>query len=349
MDCLLEILGTLGALLIAAIVWVIWFYKRRISQGYLYELAASINRFPGRVTLRKLEPFQWSKADRGARRVEAFHAAGFQDLAGYSLEELPCARVFVLWHPEKQLVGMVHESQELGTWSDVARFRKGQAQPVLASSILKHAHFYLLPGDPKVHKADAEIAELISAVQQAHDARDVTEQVSAETFPALFEKAFAEATDARLLNSLEDYEIRKLVVERGSVVQEAFSDKEFENLKRLLPRAIENELRLVCSAQFLREAFVSASEWQQARGRLLVVHDRTPLRDLAGRLVYGAFQTKHMRELLRQLRVAAGTPREMFEKINGRLPAWQRYKKLGHVTRPVPADIYRAPMESGVR
>jgi hypothetical protein len=346
MDCLLEILGTLGALLIAAIVWVIWFYKRRINHGYLYGLAASINSFPGRVTLRKLEPFHWSKADRGAKRVQTFHDAGFQDISGYSLEELPCARVFVLWHPEKQLVGMVHENQELGTWSDVALFRKGQTQPVLASSILKHAHFYLLPGDPKIHKSDAEIADLMSAVQQARDSQDVVEVVTTENFPALFEKAFAEATDARLLNPLEDYEIRKLVMERGSVCQEAFSDRELEQVKRLLPGAIENELRLVCSAQFLREAFLPASEWQQARGRLLVVHDRTPLRALAGRLIYGAFQTKHMRELLRELRVAVGTPREMFEKINARLPAWQRYKKLGHVTRPVPADIYRAPMES---
>jgi len=104
-------------------------------------------------------------------------------------------------------------------------------------------------------------------------------------------------------------------------------------------------LRVVCGAQFLREVFLPASEWQQARGRLLVVHDRTALSELAGRLIFGAFQTKHMRELLRQIK-AAGSPREIFEKINSRLPAWQRYKKLGHVRRPIPADIYRAPLES---
>src|SRR5687767_6887638 len=116
MDCLLEIFGTLCGLLIGGVAWLIWFYKRRIKQSYLYELAASINKFPGRVTLRKMEPFQWGKADRGAKRVQAFRDSGFHDLAGYSLEELPGARVFVLWHPEKALVGMVHENQELGTW-----------------------------------------------------------------------------------------------------------------------------------------------------------------------------------------------------------------------------------------
>jgi hypothetical protein len=346
MDCLLEILGTLCALFVAGVAWVVWFYKRRIKQSYLYGLAASINKFPGRVRLRKLEAFQWSKPDRGAKRVQAFRDAGFQDLNGFAVEELECTRVFALWHPERAVVGIVHESQELGTWSDVAFFRKGQTQPVLASSILKHAHFYLLPGDPKIHKADAEVTELMAAVQNACNAHEQAEIVSAENFPALFEKAFAEATDARLLNSLEDYEVRKLVMERGSVSQECFSDTDFTHVKRLLPKAIANELRMVCCAEFLREVFLPASEWQQARGRLLVVHDRTPLRELAGRLVSGAFQTKHMRELLRDLRMAAGTPREMFEKINARLPARQRYKKLGHVMRPVPADIYRAPVET---
>lgn len=347
MDCLLEIAGTLGVLLLAAVGWVIWFYKRRISQSYLYSVAASINNFPGRVTLKRLEPFRWSKSDRGAQRVQAFQAAGFQDIAGFTLDELPCARVFVLWHPEKQLLGMVHENGDLGTWSDVALFRQGQIQPVLASSVLKHAHFYLLPGDPKIHKADTDVAELVAAVEQARDAREAAEVVTAESFPARFEAAFSEAADARLLNPLEDYEVRKMVLERGNVCQESFDEKEFERVKRLLPKAIENELRLVCSAQFLREAVVPASEWLQTRGRMLVVHDRTPLRALAGQLVYGAFQTKHMRELLKELRLATGSPREMFEKINSRLPAFQRYKKLGQVTRPVPADIYRAPMESG--
>jgi hypothetical protein len=347
MDVLLITLGVLGVPVLAAVGWLIWWYKSRIKQTYLYELAASINKFPGRLTLKKLEPFKWKKADRASKRLEAFHQAGFQDLAGFAIEELPCARVFALWHPDKQLVGMVHENQELGTWSDVAAFRQGQIQPVLASSILKHAHFFLLPGDPKVHKADAEIPELAAAVQQALDAREQLQIVTAENFVNLYETAFAEATDARLLNPLEDYELRKLVTERGFVCEDTFDEKEFERVKQLVPKVIDNELRLVCCAQFLREAIIPASEWQQARGRLLVVHDRTPLRALAGQLIYGAFQTKHMQRLLRELRLATGTPREMFEKINSRLPAWQRYKKLGHVTRPVPADIYRGPVESG--
>ncbi len=346
MDRLLEIVGILFVLLLGAVGWAIWFYKQRIQQSYLYGLAACINNFPGRLTLKRLESFQWSKPDRGAKRVQAFRDAGFQDVAGFTIEELPCARVFLLWHTEKSLAGMVHENQELGTWSDVAAFRRGQVQPVLASSVLKQAHFYLLPGDPKVHQADAGIAELVSAVELAWDSREQAELVMAENFPKLFEAAFAEAADARLLNPPEDYEVRRMVTERGNVCQESFDEKEFNHVKQLLPQAIENELRLVCSAQFLREAVVPASEWQQARGRLLVVHDRTPLRALAGRLVYGAFQTKHMRALLRELRLVSGTPREMFEKINSRLPAWQRYKKLGQVTRPVPADIYRAPTES---
>lgn len=48
-------------------------------------------------------------------------------------------------------------------------------------------------------------------------------------------------------------------------------------VQRSLPDVLGNEFRLVCGWQFMKETSLRASEWQQACGRLLVVHDRTPL------------------------------------------------------------------------
>lgn len=347
MHCLFEILATLAVLLLAGGGWLFWFYKRKIKRWYAFTIAESLHAFPGRVTLRRQAEFTWHKGDRGAQRVAAFRELGFEEVAGYSVDELPCARIFALRHAGTGLIGLVHENQELGTWSDVAFFRKGQTQPVLASSILKAAHFFLLPGDPKIHVADAAPRELGAAVQRALEPNERSESVTLETFPALFEAAFAAATDARLLGHLEDYELRRLLLDKGHYTEEMLNEREFKLVKELLPKAVGNQLRAACAAQFIREATLPTQEWQQARDRLLVVHDRTPVWGLAERFLHGAFKTKDMRALLRKIRVVTEPPREVFAKLNSRLPAWQRYKKLGEVTRPVAADIYRAPLETG--
>jgi hypothetical protein len=101
---------------------------------------------------------------------------------------------------------------------------------------------------------------------------------------------------------------------------------------------------LACGAQFLIETTLPAAEWQQATERLAVLHDRTPVRRLAGKWIYGVFLTAEMNRRLRQAK-STGAPRADFARLNHELPAWVRYKKIGEVSRPVIADIYRAPVE----
>jgi len=246
------------------------------------------------------------------------------------------------------MVGVVNETVDLGTWSDVYLFPADGSQPVLASSMLKSAHLYFLAGDPKIHKPDATVAELVQAVQSAAGTNLAAGRVAAADFAARFEEAFAQATDRRLLNSLADHEIRRLLNERGRICGGEISEKEFAGIKEFLPLAIDNELRLACAGQFLRETTLPATEWQQATDRLLVVHDRTPARRLAGKLIFGVFLTDEMKRRLRKVRPTA-SPRADFAGFNEKLPAWVRYKKLGEVSRPVEADIYRAPIERNKR
>jgi hypothetical protein len=344
MDMLLYAASVIAFGGVGLVLGLTWFYKFRIRDFYAYGLAAAINQFPGRVRLVLKQPFTWRKGDRGEQRVAALRALGFIDVAGFSIAELPDARLFALWHPQTGLVGVVNEWEHIGTWSDVLLFPVTESQPIVASSIIKRSHFYLLPGDPKIHKPDATPVELMEAVQNAAGAGSRARIVTAENFAALFEAAFAEATDKRLLDPLPDYEIRRLAVERGSPCSGEIPEKEFASLKQLLPLAIENQLRLVCGAQFSRETELPAAEWQHAAQRLLVLHDRTPLRRLAGRLIYGAFLTKEMKRRLRRAR-GCGSPRAAFAELNAKLPTWERYRKIGVVTRPVPADVYRAPIQ----
>ncbi|MDB6058443.1 MAG: hypothetical protein JWO95_2287 [Verrucomicrobiales bacterium] len=347
MDFLLTFFAVLALLCLAAIVVGFFWLRARIIKTTAYHQAAAIHKFPQRLTLKQLEPFAWRKLSRGSQRVESFQALGFEPLGGFTIDEIPNARMFALQHPRTGLLGLVNEYESLGTWSDALIFARGESQPILASSILRHAHFFLLPGSPKIHKQEATEQELSNAVLASAGPDANSAKVTAPEFVRLYEEAFAQSVDQRLLEPLDDCELRRLL--RENVVSccgdsAAISDKEFERIKRQYPAAIANELRLACGGQFIRETTLPASQWQEARGRLLVIHDRTPLQQLcARRLIYGAILTDTVKKRLRRHKETK-PPRQTYADINASLPAWDRFKKLGEVTRPVPADIYCAPL-----
>jgi hypothetical protein len=326
------------------VVALVLLYKFKIKRNYLYHLAASLNRFPGRLRLKKQESVVWQKVGRAQARIAEFQAAGFEALGGFSIDELPNARLFVLRHPETGMIGVVNETVELGTWSDVLWPPADGTQPALATGISKPTRLRFLPGAPKIHKPDATVLELVKAIQSAVGTNWQACSLTADEFAGYFERAFADATDTRLLNSLDDHEIRRFLKANGQVCGGDISEKEFAGIKTLLPLAVENELRLTCGSQFLRETTLSAAEWQRATQRLVVIHERTPIRRLAGKLIYGVFLTAEMKRRLRKAK-STGDSRADFARFNEQLPAWVRYKKLGEVNRPVMADIYRAPIE----
>jgi hypothetical protein len=377
---LLESLGALVVAVVGSVVGSFFFLRARVRGQLAYHRAAGVHRFPQRLSLKRMEPFAWRKLSRGPQRVEAFHSLGFEDLAGFTVDEIPGARLFALQHPATGLLGLVNEHEQLGTWSDVLLFQHGERQPILASSILKHVHFFLLPGSPKIHKRDAAEQELMAAVLTAAG-RDVPERgcpsrsrfgegsarvdlkpgeqdpapqlgqlrsgdipLTTVEFVRLYEDAFADAIDQRLLEPWDDSELRRLLREQSQpCCGEQLTDEEFARIKSQYPAAVANELRLVCMMQFVRETALPASQWQEARERILVIHDRTPLRELTRRRIYGAYLTSELKKRLRR-HANSKPPRESFNQFNTTLPPWERYKMLGQVARPVPADIYRAPI-----
>src|SRR5438552_3925360 len=133
-------------------------------------------------------------------------------------------------------------------------FVRGESQPILASSILRHVHFFLLPGSPKIHKHRATEQELSNAVKTAAGAEAAALKLTAGEFARLYEEAFAEAVDRRLLEPLDDAELRRLLRDQCQPCGDTeLTDAEFERIKDQYAAAVANELRLVCAAQFLRE------------------------------------------------------------------------------------------------
>lgn len=122
-------------MLAALLAWAVLNVRNRIRIGLARVQAASIFMAPGRISLKHLAPFKWTKGERAAQRVEAFHALGFTDLGGYALSESPDTRLFLLQHLATGQLGIVMERDAVGTWSDVALFEQEGHPPIYASSV----------------------------------------------------------------------------------------------------------------------------------------------------------------------------------------------------------------------
>jgi hypothetical protein len=225
------------------------------------------------------------------------------------------------------------------------RFSAAGESPVLASNVLKHVYFRCLPGDPTFHHGGAAETELVRVVESSRAHSAPAQTVNASTFPRLCERAYASAADQRFQERPTENEIRRLA--KDVLAECDLSDTDIATMHRLVPEWMANDWRKSCLREFIQSGALSAREWEQARNLLLVIHDHTPLKALVARTCDNVFLTLEMRKRLKKTSPRSSS-RETFERLNSVLPASKRYKKIGVVEKPVPADIYRAPLPGGV-
>jgi hypothetical protein len=155
------------ALVLAFLAGMFFCVRRKMRRNFARMEATTIFRAPGRINLKRLEPFKWDKVERAEQRIAAFRALGFAEVCGFTLGGMPTSRLFLLQHPVTGQIGIVQERDSVGTWSDAAFFDGDTSQPIYVSSVLNKAHFFLFPGDPKIHLPAATEAELLAAVGKA--------------------------------------------------------------------------------------------------------------------------------------------------------------------------------------
>lgn len=316
-------------------------FKRSCLLGYIGLIFPA----PGRVSLHAITGAPAAPNARAEKRIAAFRELGFVPMQTYGLSEWPGAKLHMLSHPQTHFVALVHEQSCVGTWSDVMRFSTAGEPPVLASNVLKHVHFRCLPGEATFHHGGAPEAELVRVVEAARAHSAPALAVDASTFPVVCERAYADTADRRFQEWPTENDIRRLV--RDVLPDCELSDTDIATMHLLMPEWAANDWRKSCLREFIQSGALTAREWEQARNLLLVIHDHTPLKELVARACHNVFLTPEMKKRLKKTSLRTSS-REEFERLNSVLPASKRYKKMGAVQKPVPADIYRAPLPGGV-
>ena len=332
--------------LATVVAGAVWFYKRRVKRFLGKAQAFSLIWLPPRLHLAvDSDPPEQGGIDRTAKRAEGFASLGFELLGKYFPTNYPSLKMVVFSNPSNGCCAIVYYAQGIGTWSEaVVRTQSGEW--ISATNVTKRLHFIHLPGDRKFHEPNKSEAELVNIVLKA-TSREPVVAFSQETFSGEYERVYSRAANQRLLESIEDYELRQLLRESSGTTcgdePHEMSDSDFKQFKEAFFKVLTMQLSSACVLDFMRQNTVSASEWQRSRERLLVVHDRVELSEVTRAKTCEAYVTPKLKPLLKSAKRAA--PRETFAKINASLSARDRYVKLGSVSFPVAADIYRAPLD----
>jgi hypothetical protein len=338
MGSFLQVLGALVLvfflliLVLGVVAWLVIRARIRRALASLADLQSTL--LPPRIHLyREHDPF-WKEKSRVQSLVEPLVALGFEAAGTYGIEEMEGVRLEALVKPEEGVYGAVYEHERAGTWIDlVSLYQDGTS---LTYSTAPHGSTLdQRPGHGKLYMPELDPSALYERML-AERPRHALARVSTSEFPAAFEKAYADEMDWRnSRGGLTEEEIRSIAESSGRETSEELIAATREAMAQNALASLEESLR----EHFLAETSIPAAEWEAIRERVIVVHDRLT-REMVEDLVYERIDEDTD---LPEAPWDTSTPREAFAVLNERLPAEERFQKLGEVREPVEADVYCAP------
>jgi hypothetical protein len=170
-------------------------------------------------------------------------------------------------------------------------------------------------------------------------------EATAGEFRERFEKAYADEMDWRnARGGVTEEEIRAIALASGEHVD----PETVARLREVKAAEALTGLDEALRERFVRETTLTAAEWEGVRDRLVFVHDRLPAEAGASILAgAGAREEGHDQEEHREWdrlrrRFHQGNPRTAFAEENLRLPEGRRFVKIGELSEPIGADVYRS-------
>jgi hypothetical protein len=336
--------------------WIKWRLRRAFRElgdsvkemGQALQALKSSAGTPSRIHVRALAPLPFDDTAGERSVVAPLLSAGFSDLGSFCVEELPALKVHALMNVQEAAYAVVYEMQGPGVWLDLfCRYPDGTS---VTYSPSPETGLERPPGKPIIRDRDADAATLYRRFVQERPTGPFV-PVSAETFITRFETAYAEEQDWRnSRGGVSEREIRRIASRQGEPA---------DDFTIQLARHVEAARAAAATSEAVKERFFAAAGWDAQQRRevgdaLLVIHERTPHDELVDAYLTAAdpglegeaFDAWHERESADARRQTADlSPRRAFEVLNATLPAGKRFEKLGDVSDPIAADVYRPRAE----
>ena len=356
----LQIVAALFVSMILVIVvfwfWLKWRLRRAFKElgesvkemGEAFQALKSAAGTPSRIHARATAPQPFDDAAKERSIVAPLLAAGFTDLGSFGIDEMPPLKLRALMNVQEAAYAVAYEMPGPGVWLDLCcRYPDGTS---MTYSTSPETGLERPPGKPIVRDRNDDAAALYHRFLEERPPGPF-EPVSAEAFIPRLETAYAEEQDWRnSRGGVSEQEIRRIASRQGEPV---------DDFTIQLARQVEAARAAAATADAIKERFFAGAGWSESQREklgdaLLVVHERTPSDQVVETYLAAAdhglegeaWDDWHERESADARRETADlSPRRAFEALNARLPAEKRFEKLGEVSDPVPADVYRPKAE----
>lgn len=353
MKLFLIIVGALvTAFVLCLLIGILWLRRllRKLGgsiENQLEGLAAAMEQSipPFRINLKRLPAVEWQQPDEAALLIEPLRQAQFDEVGSFAIQPGDVA-LMAFCRESDSIYAVVYQHPKAGVWLDlVTRYQDGSrltycTQRDTQLDRPEHIGMRFHEGMPADELLSRFLAERPS---------QPAEPMSADDFVGHFEQAYAESMDWMMARGGPTAEEILRQCEQGG---KECTQMIVSAIRRAWSAAIEAFYDQQLKERFLADVQPPAARWEQIRDRLVFVHDRLSVEQLAA-LCDEEFDdfdeededdegSPRARNAL-ALADGSASPRAAFAQWNAAVESEQRYEKIGELAEPLAADVYLSP------
>jgi hypothetical protein len=337
-------------LVIGVVVFVRWKVKGLLKN--LMDAATAIGTGavpPFRISLKPMEGDDeddavWVHDDEVKQLTREFEAAGFTAIGDYDTDGLPL-QVRGFQHQDHQAYGVIYDHAMAGTWCDVVRRYSDETTWTVSSG--KYHGMDSAPWHTACFLSGQPVSELLKKLLESSPSTGY-QNAGADLFVDRFETAYKKEMHWRIeRGGATEQEIRRVAEISG---QEC-SEEQVELIQLQWKSAIGSYLSERVLAVWRKETGMPSREYHRIAEQLVVIHNRlTP--DQIFELGWDPDQDEDedsSDELRNKVKAWCSdeSPMKAFQKLLIHQSVDTTWKLLGEVQKPVKAQIWERPDESG--
>lgn len=357
---LIAVAGVIVGLVLVVALGFFWL-KRKI-RGIGDALAAVFSAgavSPFRVSLRPAGGEPWNDAAAIDAATRSFEAAGYEPAGDYEIPEMEGVAVRGFWHSDTQSFAALTDHPQAPVFADLVRlFRDRTGLTVTTAPRTGMDH----PPYLRRERLELDITALETAGQLHEHLVELSAgrepvRKQARSFADAFVSMYAMEMNWRIeRGGVTDDEVRRAAAVGGLDAPDAGA---ICLVKKAWSSAIEIFVNEQVQKAFLDQGGMSASDWEEKRELLAIVHEQGDreerISELAGVLCEaertpGTNQDDEDDDDAYDAAVARITPafegrtiREGFAAAQALMPEKARFEAIGSVEQPWPADFYLVP------
>ncbi len=338
MGTVFQLLGIIFLIILVVVVLAVFLIRRKLKA--IAKALSGYDAQPSEVHLtEELRP-AWVAEPSVQSMIEELTSLGFARGKAYGIEEMPQVKLCSFFRANPAIVCALYQHDAAGNWVDLV-VKNEDGTGITVTNAPTGEDLDTRPNSTKVFLKDADLISLCRELEKRIEHKE-TLPIDDTNFKEVFENSYKEDMEWRnKRGGVTAEEVRRIAQKMDgeyddTVIAEAVQRIKSGELYQLHEDCIENFARL--NPELVEEN-------GNGRDALFLVSDHLDAASYVGYLGTYLDLPDKLFEQLERLSKLTKSARVLFMKANGTLPKRSRATKIGSVSSPIDAEIYRSPLE----